>query len=168
MVGIVVAAAAMQRTAVVPDDEVADPPLVAVHPLGGGRPLEDVVEHASELSPARSKAIAERPEIEQRDAGRLTEEGAALLDPSGTLRAGVPVTAGEILDATVMRAEALDTFVYALAAMQLLYTRYNRRSIWEQLERKLTPRVAQAAVAAPVVAPRAVRRSGASSFVTSW
>ena len=37
------------------------------------------------------------------------------------------------------RNEALDCKVYALAAMQLLYTRYNRRSIWEQLEARWVP-----------------------------
>lgn len=37
------------------------------------------------------------------------------------------------------RNEALDTFVYGLAAMQLLYTRFNRRSIWEQLEGRCVP-----------------------------
>jgi phage terminase large subunit GpA-like protein len=36
------------------------------------------------------------------------------------------------------RNEALDCIVYAYAAMQFLYTRYNRATMWEQLERKLS------------------------------
>jgi phage terminase large subunit GpA-like protein len=36
------------------------------------------------------------------------------------------------------RNEALDTLVYTYAAMQFLYTRYNRNTIWEQFEKKLS------------------------------
>ena len=36
------------------------------------------------------------------------------------------------------RNEALDTKVYGYAAMQYLYTRYNRSTIWDQLERRLS------------------------------
>lgn len=36
-----------------------------------------------------------------------------------------------------VRNEALDCFVYAYAAMQFLYLRYNRATIWDQLEKKL-------------------------------
>jgi phage terminase large subunit GpA-like protein len=67
------------------------------------------------------------------------------------------------------RNEALDTFVYALAAMQSLYMRFNRRSIWDQFEAKMTPKVKEPAK--QVVLPRE-RRSGRlsqpKSFVSDW
>ncbi|OXE37436.1 MAG: hypothetical protein CGW95_01410 [Phenylobacterium zucineum] len=55
------------------------------------------------------------------------------------------------------RNEALDTFVYALAAMQSLYMRFNRRSIWEQFEAKMTPKVKEPEK--PVMLPKG-KRSG--------
>lgn len=67
------------------------------------------------------------------------------------------------------RNEALDTFVYSLAAVQSLYMRFNRRSIWDQLEQKMLPK--EKAKIEPSVLPkagRAGRLSGPSSFVTNW
>lgn len=95
------------------------------------------------------------------------------------------------------RNEALDTFVYAFAAMQSIYFRYNRNTVWDQLEKKLPekPVVVQDVKPAPVVdaepepevkapeppsnpPPRADSslkkplrrrtRSAGSNFVTGW
>lgn len=69
------------------------------------------------------------------------------------------------------RNEALDCKVYAYAAMQWLYTRYNRRTIWDQFERALNIRQETSAQAEPVKPPPqkaplfAPRRGG---FVNSW
>jgi phage terminase large subunit GpA-like protein len=66
-----------------------------------------------------------------------------------------------------MRNEALDTFVYAYAGLQLLYTRYNRVTIWQQLEqglkepgRKPSPRMAPAPSPASISAGR--------NFASGW
>jgi phage terminase large subunit GpA-like protein len=70
------------------------------------------------------------------------------------------------------RNEALDTFVYALAAMQSLYFRFNRRTIWETFAAKLVPlpvKTVDREAPAPLqkAAPRRkVRQS--SGFVGSW
>ena len=47
------------------------------------------------------------------------------------LRNGLPVS--EYVKASSARNEALDTAVYAFAALQLVYRRFDRRTIWEQL-----------------------------------
>lgn len=39
------------------------------------------------------------------------------------------------------RNEALDCFVYAFAALQLLLRRYDRRTVWDQLERQLSAQI---------------------------
>ena len=44
------------------------------------------------------------------------------------------------------RNEALDCFVYAFAALQLLLRRYDRRTVWDQLERQLQGQAAQQVV----------------------
>ena len=67
------------------------------------------------------------------------------------------------------RNEALDTFVYGLAAMQALYMRFNRKTIWDQMEKRAEPKMIKAAP--EQVLPKQVSRrkvSRPSSFVTSW
>lgn len=94
------------------------------------------------------------------------------------------------------RNEALDTFVYAFAALQSIYFRFNRNTIWDQLDRKLTnvsdkpspkPRKAEEKPPIQEVVPerpdvheppkeevplrrarRARRGGGNSSFVMGW
>jgi len=67
------------------------------------------------------------------------------------------------------RNEALDTFVYGLAAMQALYMRYNRKTIWDQFEKRAEPKV-KAASTVPILQKPARRGNvgGTSSFVTNW
>lgn len=67
------------------------------------------------------------------------------------------------------RNEALDTFVYSLAAMQALYMRFNRKTIWDQLEKRAVPKEVKPAKA-QVLPKQAPRRSVSkpSSFVTNW
>jgi len=61
------------------------------------------------------------------------------------------------------RNEALDCLVYAYAAVHRLYQRYDRRTIWDQLEKRLQNGDAE---------PRKPRLrsggAGASAFVNSW
>lgn len=67
------------------------------------------------------------------------------------------------------RNEALDCSVYAYAAMQWLYTRYNRKSIWDQFERALDVKAPEASVKPEQVKPKprqAPPRRG--NFMTSW
>ena len=72
------------------------------------------------------------------------------------------------------RNEALDCFVYSFAALNFLYMRYNRATIFEQFSRKLgsVPVKAQKTEPAPIESvyrpqrQRKVRPS--SSFVTNW
>ena len=72
------------------------------------------------------------------------------------------------------RNEALDCFVYSFAALNFLYMRYNRATIFEQFSRKLgsVPVNAQKAEPAPIEsAYRPQRRRNArpsTSFVTNW
>jgi len=72
------------------------------------------------------------------------------------------------------RNEALDCFVYAFAALNFLYMRYNRATIFEQFSRKLgsVPVNAQKAEPAPVESvyrPQRQRKARpTSSFVTNW
>jgi phage terminase large subunit GpA-like protein len=61
------------------------------------------------------------------------------------------------------RNEALDCLVYAYAAVNLMYQRYDRRTIWDQLEKRLEKGDAKPA------APRLRSgKAGASAFVNSW
>ena len=61
------------------------------------------------------------------------------------------------------RNEALDCLVYAYAAVNLMYQRYDRRTIWDQLEKRLEN------VDAKPAAPRLRSGgAGASAFVNSW
>lgn len=68
------------------------------------------------------------------------------------------------------RNEALDTFVYGLAAMQALYMRYNRKTIWDQLENRVVPKVT--AAEQPVELQKLARRARvvrpSNSFVQNW
>jgi phage terminase large subunit GpA-like protein len=69
------------------------------------------------------------------------------------------------------RNEALDCAVYAYAALQSLYMRFNRRTIWEQMERALkvksgTPEDKAAALSQPKARP--IIRQQRSNFTTSW
>ena len=70
---------------------------------------------------------------------------------------------------TGARNEPLDTAVYALAALELVKRRYNRATMWDQLEAQLMtpakPQRSPAATAAPAAAPRPARRGG---FVRGW
>ena len=50
-------------------------------------------------------------------------------------RAGMPLS--EYVKKSNARNEALDTCVYSVAALHLLYRRFDRRTIWEQLEARL-------------------------------
>jgi phage terminase large subunit GpA-like protein len=76
-------------------------------------------------------------------------------------RGGFPVR--EWVKKPSARNEALDCLVYAYAALNLMYQRYDRRTIWDQLEKRLQNGDAE---------PRKARlRSGgaaASAFVNSW
>lgn len=66
------------------------------------------------------------------------------------------------------RNEALDCFVYALAAMQSLYFRYNRKTIWEQLEKKLVKKRELENMPALQKTLRGGNVGARSSFVTNW
>ena len=67
------------------------------------------------------------------------------------------------------RNEALDTMVYALAAMQSLYMRFNRKTIWDQLENRAVPQRKVSESADVLQKPaRRVRVAQQSSFVTNW
>lgn len=67
------------------------------------------------------------------------------------------------------RNEALDTFVYGLAAMQSLYMRFNRKTIWDQLESRMTPKQVNEPAPQVLSKPRPRRNVGTpSSFVTNW
>jgi phage terminase large subunit GpA-like protein len=67
------------------------------------------------------------------------------------------------------RNEALDTLVYGYAALQWLYTRFNRRTIWDQFEKSLNVTPKQEAEKAPE--PQNRRRQAKiarNNFMTSW
>jgi phage terminase large subunit GpA-like protein len=66
------------------------------------------------------------------------------------------------------RNEALDCFVYALAAMQSLYFRFNRKTIWDQLEKKLVKKRGLENMPALQKPPRNGNVGARSSFVTNW
>jgi phage terminase large subunit GpA-like protein len=67
------------------------------------------------------------------------------------------------------RNEALDTLVYGYAALQWLYTRYSRRTIWDQLEKSLniTAKPETPKPVTPTNKPRqgTIKRN---NFMTSW
>lgn len=69
----------------------------------------------------------------------------------------------EWVKASGQRNEALDCFVYAYAALQLLLRRYDRRTAWEQLKKQ---RVKPERPGPARPAQRAAR--SAQSFVSSW
>lgn len=58
------------------------------------------------------------------------------------------------------RNEALDCVVYAYAALNLMYQRYDRRTIWDQLEKRLQKPVEKA--------KPAQLRSDQKAFVANW
>lgn len=67
------------------------------------------------------------------------------------------------------RNEALDCAVYAYAAMQWLYTRYNRKTIWEQFEKSLE--VPQKTITDKPVLDQNKRQQAPrkrSNFISSW
>lgn len=95
------------------------------------------------------------------------------------------------------RNEALDTFVYAFAALQSIYFRFNRNTVWDQLEKKLSASTVPVQNEAPQPAPptepkqnvnpepaesnpppreevplrrarKARRPAGSGNFVTGW
>jgi len=58
------------------------------------------------------------------------------------------------------RNEALDCLVYAYAALNLMYQRYDRRTIWDQLERRLEQ---------PTAPLRSKKAAAAGpAFVNNW
>ena len=61
------------------------------------------------------------------------------------------------------RNEALDCLVYAYAAVNLMYQRYDRRTIWDQLEKRLDKPVEQRRKA-----PLRSIGGGANPFISSW
>ena len=65
------------------------------------------------------------------------------------------------------RNEALDCLVYAYAALNLLYQRYDRRTIWDQLEKRLDTPVEQRRKA-PLGSSKQPALTAASGFVSNW
>jgi phage terminase large subunit GpA-like protein len=61
------------------------------------------------------------------------------------------------------RNEALDCLVYAYAALNLMYQRYDRRTIWDQLEKRLDKPVEERRKA-----PLRSAGGGANPFISSW
>ena len=57
------------------------------------------------------------------------------------------------------RNEALDCLVYAYAAVNLMYQRYDRRTIWDQLEKRLEK---------PIESKRQPQLRSKQAFATSW
>lgn len=72
-------------------------------------------------------------------------------------RAGMP--SSEYVKKSNARNEALDTCVYSVAALHLLYRRFDRRTIWEQLQARLEGRK-------PSVT--STQKAAAPSFVSGW
>lgn len=67
------------------------------------------------------------------------------------------------------RNEALDTMVYSVAAMQALYMRFNRKTIWDQLEKRVMPKVKEAEKPIELQKPaRRARVRSPNTFVTNW
>ena len=75
-------------------------------------------------------------------------------------RGGFPVR--EWVKKPNARNEALDTLVYAYAGLQYLYQRRDRRTIWDQLERRL-----EEPEKAPLRSKKAAAKT-AGSFVNNW
>jgi terminase, large subunit len=67
------------------------------------------------------------------------------------------------------RNEALDVMVYNYAGLQWLYTRYNRKTIWDQFEKSLniTAKTEQVKPAEPQNRRRQAKISR-NNFMTSW
>jgi phage terminase large subunit GpA-like protein len=67
------------------------------------------------------------------------------------------------------RNEALDVMVYNYAALNWLYTRYNRRTCWDQWEKSLniTPK-SEPPKADPVQNRRQQAKISRKNFITSW
>jgi phage terminase large subunit GpA-like protein len=61
------------------------------------------------------------------------------------------------------RNEALDCLVYAYAAVNLMYQRYDRRTIWDQLEKRLDKPVERRAKA-----PLRSSGGGVNPFISNW
>jgi phage terminase large subunit GpA-like protein len=76
-------------------------------------------------------------------------------------RGGFPVR--EWVKKPSARNEALDCLVYAYAALNLMYQRYDRRTIWDQLEKRLEKSGVEEAV------PRLKSKGAAApAFATHW
>lgn len=75
-------------------------------------------------------------------------------------RAGMP--SSEYVKKSNARNEALDVCVYSVAALHLLYRRFDRRTIWEQLEARLDGKEPKR----PSVT--STQKAAASSFVSGW
>ena len=58
--------------------------------------------------------------------------------------------------------EALDEMVYAYAALHRLYQKFDRRSIWDQFEKRNEPKQA------PQLGSKQQKRSKSRNFVQSW
>jgi phage terminase large subunit GpA-like protein len=76
-------------------------------------------------------------------------------------RAGMP--SSEYVKKSNARNEALDTCVYSVAALHLLYRRFDRRTIWDQLQARLEGGLEGRR---PSVA--STQKAAASSFVSGW
>jgi terminase, large subunit len=61
------------------------------------------------------------------------------------------------------RNEALDTLVYSYAALNLLYQRFDRRTIWDQLQRRL-----KQGEKPKRKAPLRSKQAPTASFTSSW
>ena len=75
-------------------------------------------------------------------------------------RAGFPTR--EWVKKASARNEALDVLVYAFADLNLLYQTYDRRTIWDQLERRLEE------PEKPKLRSKQKPQAAASSFATNW
>jgi phage terminase large subunit GpA-like protein len=75
-------------------------------------------------------------------------------------RAGMP--SSEYVKKSNARNEALDTCVYSVAALHLLYRRFDRRTIWDQLQARLEGKEPKR----PAVT--STQKAAASSFVSGW
>ena len=64
------------------------------------------------------------------------------------------------------RNEALDCLVYAYAAVHRMYQRYDRRTIWDQLEKRLEG--AGKKKKAPLLGSKQQTPSGATGYVSNW
>ena len=78
---------------------------------------------------------------------------------------GFPVR--EWVKASGDRNEALDCLVYAYATLQWVARRYNRATMWDQLERQVVA-TRQSPAAAPPGPAKKARRTPAFNPVTSW